>query len=56
MKDLLKRVALTAIKAGNEILSFYKDDINFVKKDDDSPLTKADLASNSLIKYELNLK
>ena len=49
MKDLLKRVALTAIKAGNEILSFYKDDINFVKKEleecteEETPINVLDL-------------
>lgn len=38
-----------SIKAGKEILNFYKDEIKVERKDDDSPLTKADLASHNHI-------
>lgn len=36
-------------KAGNAILEFYSDEIEVDRKDDDSPLTKADLAAHHLI-------
>jgi len=36
-------------EAGLEILQFYKDDIHVETKDDNSPLTKADLASHNVI-------
>lgn len=38
-----------SIKAGEEILKYYNDDIQVEKKDDDSPLTKADLAAHHVI-------
>ena len=47
--DLLLKVCNIAIKAGEEILKYYKDDIEVTHKDDSSPLTKADLASNKII-------
>lgn len=51
---LLLDVCNIAIQAGNEILNFYNEDIEFISKDDLSPLTKADLASNKLILHLLN--
>ncbi len=48
--DILK----IAQKAGNAILSFYTEDIDVERKDDDSPLTKADLAAHNIIVNELN--
>ena len=47
--NLLLRVCNIAIKAGEEILIYYNDDIDVTHKDDSSPLTKADLASNKII-------
>ena len=47
--DLLLQVCNTAIKAGEEILKYYEKDIEVTHKEDSSPLTKADLASNKII-------
>ena len=47
--DLLLKVCNIAIKAGEEILKYYTEDIHVTHKDDSSPLTKADLASNKII-------
>ena len=46
---LLLDVCNVAIEAGNEILNFYNHDIEVTHKEDLSPLTKADLASNKII-------
>ena len=46
---LLIRVCNIAIKAGLETLKYYNEDIQVTHKDDSSPLTKADLASNKII-------
>ena len=53
-KNLLLDVCNTAIRAGDEILKYYIEDIEVTYKDDDSPLTKADLAANKLIMSSLN--
>ena len=47
--DLLLQVCNTAIKAGEEILKYYEKNIEVTHKEDSSPLTKADLASNKII-------
>ena len=47
--NLLLKVCNIAIKAGEEILKYYTEDIQVTHKDDSSPLTKADLASNKII-------
>jgi len=47
--NLLLEVCNIAIKAGEEILKYYTEDIHVTHKDDSSPLTKADLASNKII-------
>jgi len=47
--NLLLKVCNIAIKAGKEILKYYTEDIHVTHKDDSSPLTKADLASNKII-------
>ncbi len=47
--NLLLKVCNIAIKAGEEILKYYNEDIAVKLKDDSSPLTKADLASNEII-------
>ena len=46
---LLLDVCNVAIEAGKEILNFYNNDIEVTHKEDLSPLTKADLASNKII-------
>jgi 3'(2'), 5'-bisphosphate nucleotidase len=52
IQDLLLNLIKTSIKAGNSILTFY-DNPKFTIKDDKSPLTEADLASNAIIKNDL---
>ena len=47
--NLLLKVCNIAIKAGEEILKYYNEDIHVTHKDDSSPLTQADLASNKII-------
>ena len=46
---LLLDVCNVSIEAGREILNFYNNDIEVTHKEDLSPLTKADLASNKII-------
>ena len=46
---LLLDVFNVSIEAGKEILNFYHNDIEVTHKEDLSPLTKADLASNKII-------
>ena len=47
--DLLLQVCNIALKAGEEILKYYIEEIEVTHKNDSSPLTKADLASNKII-------
>ena len=47
--NLLLQVCNIALNAGEEILKYYIEDIEVTHKDDYSPLTKADLASNKII-------
>lgn len=47
--DYTEELIHISINAGEEILKYYKDDIKVEKKEDDSPLTKADLASHNEI-------
>ena len=51
---LLLDICNVAIEAGKEILNFYNNDIEVTHKEDLSPLTKADLASNKIILESLN--
>lgn len=46
---MLNRVIKTAEEAGKKILEFYETDVEVITKDDDSPLTKADLAAHHII-------
>ena len=48
--DELKRIS---VNAGNAILKEYKSNIKIEKKDDSSPVTKADLISNEIINESL---
>ncbi len=53
-KKLLLDICNISIKAGNKVLEYYNDDIEVTDKNDSSPLTKADLASNEIILNSLN--
>jgi 3'(2'), 5'-bisphosphate nucleotidase len=46
---MLNQVIKTAEKAGKKILEFYETDVEVITKEDDSPLTKADLAAHHII-------
>ena len=46
---LLLDICNVSIEAGKEILNFYNNEIEVTHKEDLSPLTKADLASNKII-------
>ncbi len=46
---MLNRVIKTAQEAGKKILEFYDTDVEVMTKEDDSPLTKADLAAHHII-------
>ena len=48
-KDLLLEISNIAIQAGEEILNYYNQEIEITQKNDSSPLTQADIASNKLI-------
>ena len=50
---MIEEVIIISQQAGKEILSFYNDEIDVEQKDDNSPLTKADLAAHNLIYREL---
>jgi 3'(2'), 5'-bisphosphate nucleotidase len=49
MKSLIDPVVTLAIDAGREILEVYSSDFEVQSKDDDSPLTQADLAAHHCI-------
>lgn len=46
---MIKEIIDTARRAGKEILSYYSEEIQVFDKEDDSPLTRADLAAHHLI-------
>lgn len=46
---MLNRVIKTAQEAGKKILEFYDTEVEVMSKEDDSPLTKADLAAHHFI-------
>lgn len=46
---MLEKIIETARRAGDAILEFYSDDIEVIDKEDESPLTKADLAAHHII-------
>lgn len=52
MKILLKNIINIAFNAGNKIMEYYGEN-SFIKKYDNSPLTKADLESNKIITNSL---
>ena len=47
--ELLLEICKISILAGDEILQIYNEEIEVVQKEDFSPLTKADIASNKII-------
>ena len=53
-KKLILDICNISIRAGNKTLEYYKDDIEVTYKNDSSPLTKADLAANKIIKTALH--
>ena len=46
---LLLEICKISLLAGDEILKIYNDEIEVIQKEDLSPLTKADIASNKII-------
>ena len=54
-QKLLLEVSNIAIHAGNIIMQYYKVDTKVMQKEDRTPLTNADLASNKIITERLNL-
>lgn len=46
---MITQVIETAKEAGRKILEFYETDVEVITKDDDSPLTKADIAAHHII-------
>ena len=53
IQSMLAQLVDISRRAGLEILEWYHDDMGVTTKSDDSPLTKADLASHKLIEAEL---
>ncbi len=54
LRRLADDVGATAVEAGAAILEVYGQDFDVVTKDDDSPLTQADLASHRVITAALS--
>ena len=48
-KSLVIDVSYIALKAGREIMNYYNSNSHVFTKEDKSPLTEADLASNNII-------
>ena len=48
-KNILLQLCNAAITAGNRVLDFYELDTEIIYKEDESPLTKADLHSNKIL-------
>ncbi len=48
-ESTLEPVVRIARAAGNKILEYYESELSVVAKDDDTPLTEADLAANQII-------
>lgn len=53
---MLQFIIETAEKAGQKILEFYQSDIEVTSKEDNSPLTKADMAAHYIIVNALKEK
>lgn len=50
---MLKDIIETAIEAGHATLTYYNDDVEVYDKEDDSPITKADMAAHKIILNKL---
>lgn len=53
MEVNIEDIKQIAKQAGEKIMEFYKNDIKVYKKEDDTPVTKADLESNKIIEKGL---
>jgi len=53
-EKILEQLVDISRRAGHAILEWYEGDMGITRKADDSPLTRADLASHELIKAELS--
>ena len=49
LESLAKAISDIAVEAGRAILGIYQQDFEVVQKEDESPLTQADLASHRII-------
>ena len=49
----LEKIIDGMLKAGEKILEVYETDFSTEKKDDDSPITQADIESNKILKEVL---
>ena len=49
----LEKILDGVVKAGEKILEVYETDFSTEKKDDDSPITQADIESNKILKEVL---
>ena len=52
-RETLTQVESIALKAGEAIMDIYKKDFEIYEKNDQSPLTEADLAAHNIIESEL---
>jgi 3'(2'), 5'-bisphosphate nucleotidase len=52
--SLIENLREIALEAGSAILKHYKTSINVARKDDESPLTQADLDAHNIIESGLN--
>lgn len=52
--DLIEKVVAIAVEAGRAIMEVYDGEIAVSRKDDDSPLTQADLAAHQIIEQGLS--
>ena len=48
-KENLLEIVNISVDAGEVILNYYNENVDVIYKDDESPLTKADLASHKII-------
>ena len=49
----LEKIIDGMVKAGEKVLEVYETDFSTEKKDDDSPITQADIESNKILKEVL---
>jgi len=55
-REVLEQLVDISRRAGHKILEWYGGDMGITRKSDDSPLTRADLASHNLIHAELSAR